>query len=142
VLDGLRVKKYSQSEDKHEICDRISQFFRALLHFAHRAFWAARMRAIAAGEIRRLVRLAIEITFVPLTFAHRARWAAATRARPAADIPLPRSLPTVVSAEIALPRLSSRAERRFRSCSRCLSTETRLFMAGDCTRTGLINRGD
>jgi len=66
-------------------------FLCAFLHLAHRAFWAARIRAIAAREIRRLFRLAIETTFVPRALAHRARWAAAIRARPAADI-VPRRL--------------------------------------------------
>jgi hypothetical protein len=46
------------------------------------------MRAIAAADILRLLRLAIETTLCPWTFAQRARWAAAIRARPAADMVL------------------------------------------------------
>ena len=43
-------------------------------HFAHRAFCAARIRAIAAADILRFFFPAvIETTFLFLTFAHRAR---------------------------------------------------------------------
>lgn len=93
----------------YDINDLSTQrFFCASRHFAQRAFWAARMRAIAAADIVRLLRVAVGSTFCPLALAQRARCAAAIRARPAADIPpaIP-WFPTDFSDEMALLRFSS-----------------------------------
>ena len=82
--------------------------FCCFLHFAQRAFCAARMRAIAWADILRLRLLLMETTFFPLALAQRARCAAAIRARAAADKVLPvRTLPFPLSAESALLRLLS-----------------------------------
>jgi hypothetical protein len=90
--------------------------FCCFLHFAHRAFCAARIRPNAAADSV-LFRLAMETTF-PLAFAQRARCAAAIRGRPAADMVLPlRALRVPLSTEIALLRRSSWTVRRLRSCS-------------------------
>ena|SRR5215469_3504987 len=68
----------------------------AFRHLAQRAFCAARMRAMAAGDILRLGRLADEPLrteddplFFAFTRAQRARCAAAMRARPAVLMPPP-----------------------------------------------------
>jgi hypothetical protein len=69
---------------------------------AQRAFCAARIRAIAAGDILRRFVVEDEALFVPLTFAQRARCAAAILARPAADMP-----PRVGLADLPLKALTA-----------------------------------
>ena len=57
----------------------LTQALFAFLHFAHLAFWAALIRALAAADIVRFRPLLIETTLA-LAFAHLARCAAAIRA--------------------------------------------------------------
>jgi hypothetical protein len=96
------------------------RFFCAFRHFAQRVFWAARMRAIAAADMVRFLRVGVvDSALGPLTLAQRARCAAAIRARPAADIPPLRRTAlalTPFNAEIALLRMPSCVVRRLRSC--------------------------
>lgn len=58
--------------------------FCCFLHFAQRAFCAARILAIAEADILRLFGDE-ELALIPFAFAHLTLWAVAIRARPAAD---------------------------------------------------------
>jgi hypothetical protein len=97
------IRRSTPSEVHPQILWWISYPFFSLRHFAQRAFCAARMRAMAAGDILRFrraedeavraedkaVRAADDPPFWAFTRAQRARCAAAMRARPAADMPPP-----------------------------------------------------
>lgn len=98
--------------------------FCRFLHFAQRAFCAARIRANAAADnFLFLMGVAVVVCF-PLTLAQRARCAAAIRALPAADIVLlVLVLFPSLRAEIALLTCSSCDFSRERSCSSWLRAD-------------------
>ena len=64
----------------------LTYFSAAALTFAHRAFAAALILAMPAGEIRRFRRAVLDAVCMLFCFAQRARWAAAIRRRAEADI--------------------------------------------------------
>ena len=78
----------------------------AFRHFAQRAFWAARILAMAADDIFLFVleRFGADPDFCALTRAQRARCAAAMRARPAALIPPPVLVAEPVRCKAAIAR--------------------------------------